>query len=195
MSEDLERAEREQVAGDVVDYQDEHDPEARDGWHISDLAGADWALSRIADLQQEISENEALEEAALLRLKSRAALLNERARRGIEFFTSRLREYAETHRDELLKGGKKKSRALMNGSIGWAKKGGGLAVLDADELLGWASTQPAEKGFVRVKSAPALDAIKEHVKATGEIPPGTDLKPEFEEFIAKPTEPAKGKLQ
>lgn len=177
-----------------VHYQDEQSPDVREGWHILDLATADWTLSRLADLQQEIAENRKLEEEAILRIRGRATKLQERAERGIAFFESRLREYAESHREELLKGGKKKSRNLMHGSIGWRKAGGGLSVVDPAALLAWAREQPVELELLRIKEEPALAAIKVLHSTTGEVPPGTDLKPEFEEFIAKPLEASDGKF-
>lgn len=175
-----------------VEYLDEESEDVRPGWRIGSIDEADWALKRIADLKAEISENEAVIQAHIARLKVRLENLNSRAANGIGFFESRLREYAEANRGELLKGGKKKSRTLPHGSIGWRKKGGGFEVKDPVALLAWAQTQPVEMGLVRIKEEPAIAQIKAYVEKSGELPPGTDLKEETEEFSVKTTEVSDG---
>ena len=163
-----------------VEYVDEHDEQARPGWLIEGVDSLDWALSRLAALKREIDENEAVAEAAIARLRARTAKLNERAARGVAFFESRIREYAENHRKDLLGGGKKKSRALPHGVIAWRKSGGGFRVGDRAALLEWAQKQPVELDFVRLKEEPAWDVIKAHCEKTGECPPGVDTEPESE---------------
>lgn len=141
-------------------------------WTIESLGSADWALSRVGDLEAEIAENESIAAEAIARIEERTRLLNERANRGVRFFRGKLAEYAEAHRAELLKGGKAKSRKLLHGQIAWRAKGGGLVVTDAAALLAWAQRQPAELELTRVKEEPALAAIKAHAEANGLIPPG-----------------------
>lgn len=167
---------------DVTAYVDEEEPRAQDGWHIEDVGALDWALSRVAALQREIRENEAITEAAIARLKVRTATLNARAERGVAFFSGRIQEYAELHRAELLGGGKRKSRALPHGSVAWKKRGGQPVVTDDAKLLEWSIAQPPELGLCRLSWKPAWDIIKENVKKTGEIPPGVDIEPESETF-------------
>jgi len=168
-----------------IAYVDEHEPAVTDQWSIGDLSAADWALSRICDLEREIAENNELAEEAIAKIKMRTDLLNERAQRGVAFFKGRLATFAQTHRELLLGGGKKKSRSLLHGSIGFRKTGGSLEVLDKSELLEWARFQPAEFGFVRIKEEPAVDEIKKRFKLTGEVPPGTHLAEEREEVVVK----------
>lgn len=168
-----------------AEYQDEEMPEARPGWHIPDLGALDWALSRVADLEREQAENLELERAAIERIRLRTLRLNESAARGVAFFGGRIREYAELHRAELLGGGKKKSRKLLHGTVGWRSKGGGLSVTDAEALLAWARAQPVEAEVLRIKEDPALKAIKALFEATGEVPDGCDVEPETEEFNLK----------
>lgn len=162
----------------------------RDGWHIDSLADADWVLKRLADLRAEVEENKRIEEAAIARIKLKTQALNNRVERGVCFFESKLRDYAEQHRVELLKGGKKKSRSLLHGTLGWRKVGGQLRVVDPDALMQWAVQQPVENGFVRIKEEPAIDEIKRHFKTCGEVPPGMDVTPESEDFFVKPAEGA-----
>lgn len=157
-------------------------------WEIDSLATADWALSRIADLEQEIAENDAVLEEHIARLRAKNDALNARAQRGMEFFTWHLQRWAEMNRETLLKGGKRKSRALHHGSIGWRKRPGGLQVIDSSTLLAWAEKQPAELGLVRYTAAPAVREIREWVEKQEELeslPPGLEVVEPKDEFVVK----------
>lgn len=173
---------------ETATYVDEESDQVREGWHVQTLEDADWCLRRIAELEAEAAENARVAETNILRIQARAVMLNDRSVRGVEFFTMRLREYAEAHRAELLRGGKKKSRTLVHGSIGWRKVGGTLKVSDPDELLAWAQAQPVELELVRITEAPAVAQIQKYFKATGEVPPGVEFVEETEEFQVKPIE-------
>lgn len=172
----------EQTAADVQ-FRDDEMPV--DAWRIDDLSTADWALKRIQELQMETEEITAVELQRIAEINARAKKLRERAERGIAFFEAKLREFAETHRDLLLKGGKQKTRNLIHGSIGWKKKPGTPRVADENTLLTWAIRQPPEKGFLRVIEEPAWDVIKQHVKLTGEVPPGVEVTEDEERFVVK----------
>jgi len=172
-------------AAELEAYLDEEREEAQTGWRVENLIDADWCLKRIANLQREIAENEAIEAAHIQRLKLRTLALNERVARGVRFFTGAIQAYAEQHRPELCPG-KKKSRALAHGSIGWRKVGGGLTVTDQAKLLEWAKAKSPEGGLVRVKEEPALALIKTVFETTGEVPDGTEPNPERDEFQVKP---------
>lgn len=158
------------------------------GWTIADLDTLDWALSRMADSEREVEENNKLAQEAIGRIKLKTEILNERAEKAIAFFRSQIAAYAETHRAELLGGGKKKSRTLLHGTIGWRKKGGALEMKDAAALLDWARLQPIESNVLRIKEEPAWDVIKKSYPdaKSGEIPPGCDVVPETEEITIKP---------
>ena len=168
-------------------YVDAEDDTVRDGWRVENVQSLDWALSRIADLEREQAENAAIVEEHIQRLRLRLERLNAKAERGLRFFRSQVQAYADAHRHELLGGGKKKSRALPHGTVGWRKRGGGLTVVDKDALLAWARKQPIEAEVIRIKEEPALDAIKRAFRASGEVPEGCDVEPESEELIIKTT--------
>jgi phage host-nuclease inhibitor protein Gam len=157
------------------------------GWRIESIIDADWALERLRALDQEISDAEEMEQAAVARIKLRTQKLTAAAQRGKEFFYGKLREYAETHRPELVSG-KKKSRALTHGTIGWKKAGGQPVKKDEAALLDWARAQPPESEFLKIEESPNWALIKAHVKKTGELVPGTDLEPEREDFYIDVTE-------
>lgn len=166
----------------ATEYVDAEDESVREGWEVRDLSSLDWALSRIADLEAERAENEQLKQEAIARIEAKAEKLNRSVDHGLAFFRSRVAVYAHTHRAELLKGGKKKSRKLPHGTIQFKKVGGGYEVTDAEALLAWARQQPAEAEVLRIREEPALAAIKKHVESTGEVPPGLEERPESEEI-------------
>lgn len=166
-------------------YEDAEDPAVGPTWEVKTLDHADWALSRLGALERERRENEEVAALAKARIDVKLEALNARIERGIRFFASRLEAYATFAKADLLGGGKKKSRALLHGSLGWRKVPEKLAVKDREALLNWARSQPVESGLLRIKEEPALDELKKHFKTTGEVPPGTEVEPEKEEFIAK----------
>jgi len=166
-------------------YEDAERPEVGPAWQVRTLGDADWCLERMAALEREQRENTEAAEERIEMIRARNENLNARLARGVEFFRRRLQTFADAHRDELLMGGKKKSRALMHGSIGWRKAGGGLVVKDEAALLEWARKQPVEAEVLRVTEAPAIGAIKALFRTTGEVPPGADVEPERDEFQVK----------
>ena len=172
-----------------LEYQDETDPTVRGPWEIENLGSLAWALERMGDLMAEAEENEALKLQAVARLEARVGQLNARAKAGLAFFESRIRSYMASHRDELLKGGKKKSRALPAGTVGWRSKGGRLTVRDEAAALAWAKEQPVEADFVRVKFELNRKALAELFKTTGEVPAGCDVEPEEDVPYVDPVVP------
>jgi phage host-nuclease inhibitor protein Gam len=161
-------------------YQDETDPAVREGWQIDSIGSLEWAMSRVADLETEAAENEAALAEAHRRLDARAAQLADRVKRGIGFFKAAVLRYMEAHRPELLKGGKKKSRVLLYGSVGWRASGGRLRVLDREMLAAWAAKQPVELGLFRIKIEPEMKVIQAYAKAGNLIPPGCEWESEHE---------------
>lgn len=162
-------------------YRDDEDEAVRDGaWQITDLVGADWALKRLGQLEQEITDNEEIAAKRQAEIEARMHRLNTRAMKGVDFFRRMLTQFAEAHRDQVVSG-KKKSRGLIHGTIGFRKRGGALKTIDRDALLSWARNQPVEMELVRTKEDPDLERIKTHAEETQMIPPGMARDPETEE--------------
>ena len=167
------------------EYQDDQDPEVRESWSVTDLGSADWALSRVAECEAESEEIEAQRVAAVAAIEARAETLKNRSARGAAFFRMKLAIWAEKNPD-MIRQGKKKSRAFLHGSIGTRKKGGKLVVVDRDALVAWIREQPPEKGLFRIKVEPEMAEIQKLYALGGEVPPGTDVDPEREELEIKP---------
>jgi phage host-nuclease inhibitor protein Gam len=154
-------------------------------WQVRTLADADWAFSRLALLQRQKDENEELEEAAIARLKARTLALNAPLEKAMLFFWSRLQAFGEAHREVLLASGKRKSRALLYGVFMWRKQPQRLQVKDHEALLEWCRSQPIGSNVLRIKEEPALNEVQEWFRKTGEVPAGTEVKPEAEELTVK----------
>jgi phage host-nuclease inhibitor protein Gam len=164
------------------------DEELGQAWSVKSLDGADWALKRIADLQAEVDENNRILEEHLAYNRMKTDALNAKVQRGIDFFTWHVKLWANENKDILLRGGKKKSRSLLHGTIGWRRKGGGVKVTDEGLLLKWAQTQPVELGFVRITEEPAIKAIKAWVEKSEELeamPPGLAVNEATDELEIK----------
>jgi phage host-nuclease inhibitor protein Gam len=161
-------------------YEDATDPAVRDGWAIQDIGSLEWAMSRIADLQEEQAENEVALAEAHKRLDARAAQLQANVNKGLFFFRAEVLRYMEAHKAELLKGGRRKSRSMLHGIIGWRSAGGRLKVTDKDALATWLMQQPVELGLARIKVEPEMRALQDYCRSANIIPPGTELEPERE---------------
>lgn len=168
----------------VKGYQDEEDTRAAEGgpWRIDNLIAVDWAFKRLAALEAEVTLNEETALERIREIERRCKRLNERALRGIRFFRGHIQAYAETHKEEMLGGGQRKSRPFLHGTVGWRKKAAGFEVKDAAALLAWAQTQPLELGLTRMEEKPCLPEIKAHAKKEGVVPPGMQATPEADEI-------------
>lgn len=175
------------------EYVDSEESDVRVGWRPQSLDAADWCLKRLGELNAEIAENQSIVAGHVSKLKLRLDALNSTAVRGVAFFESRLREFAEANKEELLKGGKKKSRALPHGTLGWKKTSGGLEVKELESYLEWARNQPMELEVLRIKEEPAMAGLQKLFKETGELPPGCEMKEEKDEVVVKPVEAFNGK--
>lgn len=160
--------------------------EADEHWTIDGPSSLNWALERMSEQQAQIDENDALAKEAVERIRARLEECNAPARRSLAYFEGQIKLYAESHRGELIGGGKKKSRALPAGTIGWRKSGGKIVIMDEAACLAWARQQPIEADLVRVKVEPNKTAINDWFKANGEVPPGCELEPEAEAIYIKP---------
>lgn len=170
-------------------YEDDERTDVKEGgpWRIDDLDTADWALKRLAELEHEVEENEAIAAARIAELEARTKRLNVRAAKGVAFFRTQLEAFAVGHREELLGTGSRKTRGLPNGSIGFRKSGGDLKTIDREALLIWAREQPIELELVRMKEEPCLPEIKKLAKEKAFIPPGMEREPEGETIDVKTT--------
>lgn len=156
---------------------------AKPGWRIDSLGALEWALEMLADVERLDAETREMFDRAHARLERRQQELCSANERRIAFFRGHIAAFANERRPELLGKSKKKSRAFPYGSIAWRGVNGGLEVVDEATALAWCK----EHGMVLTFVRPDKDALREHFKATGEVPPGFELRQSEERIYIKTT--------
>ena len=165
--------------------------EVERGWQIENVQSLDWALARVAALRAEAATVDELEQAAIARVRARAETLRAKVQRGIRFFEFKVESYAQQNKSALLGGGKRKSRALINGTVGWRtkNKGGRLKVEEIGALEEWLLAQPVEAGLYRMRVEPEMRALQAQFQKDGVIPPGCRVEEETETFYVETDAP------
>lgn len=154
------------------------------GFAIENKGAADWALSRMCEIQEYLADVDAQAKLATDRIAQRVTELKRAPSNDLAFMQGALLDYAAGHKEALLGAGRKKSCDFVHGRIGWRKKGGKLKVTDPDQLREWAIAEAAKdptQGLVRVKIEPAVDAIKAYVAERQMVPPGMEWEDERDE--------------
>lgn len=105
----------------------------REGWHVTDLAGAEWAVRKVAHIDRELAEREKLAREEIERINTwlnaeRKRLLTER-----EYFVSKL---AEFHSVVIKEDPKRKTIKLPHGEL-QIRKQQPEYVRDDLKLLDW----------------------------------------------------------
>src|SRR5690606_11678921 len=129
-------------------------------WRITDDAGADWALRKIAQAQRRIEQRKAFVEAEIARLQRWQEEANKQDLSDIEFFTSHLQSYFETLRESGALG-KRKSYPLPHGVLA-VRATQPKFERDNDQLLAWAKGT-GDASLVRVKEEPAWSVSKQRI--------------------------------
>lgn len=145
------------------------------GWAVRSVGEADWALERIARARLELTELDAQYAAAVQRLAERRDALKREPLRTVAFFEGHLRMWAEEQKATICSG-RKKSRAFLNGRLGWRARPVRLVVQDTAALEAWA----AQQGLTRLEVD--MPQVREHARRTGEVPPGCDTAGGEDEF-------------
>lgn len=175
---------------EIATYEDAEDPGVTGlGWVIENDGSADFALRRMSEGAAEVESIHAQAEAAVAHIRKREAELVEKAQRVVRFMDFKLTEYARANRSKLLRG-TKKSKDYIHGRIAYRKKGGRLVVKDREALLAWLATQPVEAGLYRMRLEPEMRALQEQFKTAGEIFPGCEFEPEYEDVVIEAAAPA-----
>lgn len=185
-----------------LDADGDPDPAATEGWAIRSLEDLEWALKRLGELEVEAEGNRRRAQAEADSLQRKIAVIRERRdainaplERGVVFFESHIKAYAEKHKGELLGSGKRKTRKFLHGALSWKKTGGrwryrqdpdGERLPDAEkQLLAWAQSNHPGAIREKVERSVDLDAVKTYAKTTGEVPDGLEFVPESDELEIK----------
>ena len=159
-----------------------------EGWKIENVSSLEWALGRVAQLKERYTAIEDAATEARNRVAARAEQLVGKVNRGIAYFTAHIEKYATEHRDEILGGGKAKSREFIHGTVGWRKRSGRLVVVDDQALRGWLVEQ-GDDTLYRVKIEPEMQLLQARFRSDGVIPPGCEFVADTEKFYMEPFDP------
>lgn len=139
----------------------EDDEQEQTGWVITDDGGAEWAMRKIAEAENEMA-------AWKDHYAEQQARIEARCRQTIEFFTSKLADYFEQVPRRATKTGIEKYK-LPSGEL--IRKPAGIEYQrDETAMLEWCKAQHPE--FVRVSEKASWSDVKAYIKETGEIPDG-----------------------
>lgn len=175
-----------EMAPDLAAYEDAERPEVRGPhWQIETLADADFALRRQGECLAEAAEVDAMERAAIAQIRARADKIRKAAMVGAGFFEAKVLAWMERNRDGIVKG-KKKSRSLLHGTVGWRSSTERLAVEDEAAVEEWLRMLPRDSPLARWKVEPAMQAINEEFKTAGIVPPGFKVVPSEDTPYVKP---------
>jgi phage host-nuclease inhibitor protein Gam len=143
-------------------------------FHIHDEATADWAVDKLVSMDEKLERLERQYKAA------KAAIVRDKdafERR----FLSEIRAWAEGQLT-----GKTKTLHLLSGSISFRSVKGGPRIADSREVEAWAHENLPEAIIETVTHKVDAQAVKDHVKAWGEIPPGVEIVDDRQEIYIKP---------
>jgi phage host-nuclease inhibitor protein Gam len=139
-------------------------------FEVTDAGSASWVVRKIVEAQ-----------ARQQRIKDWAQAELRDARREEEFFRQRFGPSLEAWVAENLNG--KKTLRLPDGSMGYRRRRPVLQIEDKEQLLDWCKNNLPDA--VRVREDVLKTPLNEHLKETGEIPPGCDLDLGGDEFFVK----------
>ena len=153
-------------------------------WKLSDReVYIDGVLKRLQRLNAEKARNVAVFNAELDVLRVWRDTELDRHEKGIAYLEGLVREVAPRNVDEFVAtfgNGKKKSRTLPHGKVGFRAKAATVQVLDEDRAVRWAKGCDVEvKTRQNILKKPVLD----YIKTTGDFPDGEDDGLEFVEAI------------
>src|SRR5690625_58054 len=154
-------------------------------FQITDMETADWALSKIAEAENEFEKNKEYADMQRHKIDEWEKEVNSEYENTIDFMKSHLQLYLQTQ--------DKKSIKLINGNIGFRKKQDKWNIQNNEEL-GKALESTKVHELIRVKKEPALSELKKHLtvvgdqvvyERTGEVIDGVTIEKQDDSFNVK----------
>jgi phage host-nuclease inhibitor protein Gam len=145
-------------------------PQEKLSFEIVDAQDASWVVRKIVEAR---SRQE--------RIKEWAAREQKAAKREEEFFLRRFGPGLEAWMQENSNG--KKTVRLPDGNVGFRKKRISLHIEDRELLLDWCRRNLPDA--VKVQEDVLKTPLNEHLRETGEVPPGCDLDAGGDEFYVR----------
>ena len=143
----------------------------QEGFSVKDQQTAEWVVRRIAESRKRQNEIDELYQAEMFRLKTWKEKEMQKEQSNIEYFETVLKPWAQEQG---------KSVSLPSGKVRFRKMQDKF-IYDDQMVIAWAKQHLPEA--IRVKEELEKKAIKDHVKATGELPDGLSIEqqePKFE---------------
>ena len=160
----------------VDDFEIIEEP-AREPFIVDDDSKADWAMRKLASIRRKQSENQAIYERELQRVKEWLEKVNTALERDAEWFEANLKPYALLQRSE-----GRKSVVLPHGTIKTTAGRPKFEIEDEGVFLAWAETNQPDlvrvKKEIDKKALGALNQAEDKVISTqGEIVPAVKVLP------------------
>lgn len=141
-------------------------------------ATASQLLGALRSRAAELARHSEAERAEIARIQQRYAAPKEKAAQRMREIEQHLAIVAEG-----LEYGRKKTRVVGHGSVGFRAVPERVAVADAVALLAWATAHAPELIKVETKQSVPQTAVKTHLMSTGELPDGCEIIPGSEKFV------------
>lgn len=153
--------------------------EPREDFSIKDLRSLGWLIRRRGELDGEIARVRAARDQEVAELDLRAQTLVTRVQAELDRLDQWYGWQAEAFVSAEIKGKKKRSVPTLWGTAGYRKTQGSLKIEDMEQAVAFARENGIE---VKVVESVNRTPLKKHLKATGEIPPGTEYEPPEDKF-------------
>jgi phage host-nuclease inhibitor protein Gam len=165
----------------------------REGWHITDDSGADWAIDKIKNIKSEYNRKEMVAKNKIAQIEMWLQKEKEETERQIAFFEAKLKEYFDTLPEQYLKITKtQKQYKLPSGTLK-IKYRQPEFIRNDEKLVAWMETG-GMNDFVKIKKIPKWEELKKRVRVegnkvifveTGEIIDGVEVQEREPEFVVE----------
>ena len=149
----------------------EDEPTSRPAWSVQTEADAIWAADRLLTARQR-------RDRIVEQCRAMITRAERDAERAESYFLPLLENWARLNPPT-----RGRTVHLPTGQLAFRRVPGGPRVVDDAAALAWA--REALPVAVRVVERVDAATIKAHVLATGELPPGVEIKPDDESFSVK----------
>ena len=127
-------------------------------FQITDMETADWALTKIAEAENEIEKNKEYADMQRHKIDEWEKEVNSEYENTIDFMKSHLQLYLQTQ--------DKKSIKLINGSIGFRKRQDKWHIPNSEELVKALESTELDD-LINVTKKPKLAEMKKHLSVVG----------------------------
>ena len=178
------------VTDGLPDFEPDELPEDEDGFKITDDAGAEWALRKIREAEDEEKRLTSLYTAELTRINAALLKITERTNSTRAYFNGLLRRYFETVPHTRTKAGTEQYK-LLTGTLAM-KPAAPKFVPDKERLLAWLEKNGRED-LIKTERSPKWAEVKKGltyaagcaVDENGEIVDGVEAVVEEPVFTIK----------